>query len=62
MHRERYVDVELRGSGSIHLADTAFADLAGDAVGAEGGAGVQGHQCVSIEPGYCALVITNSDR
>ena len=29
-----------------HLAHAAFADLGGDGVGAEGGAGLQGHQFI----------------
>ncbi len=36
---ERYVAVELRISGSIHPAHAAFADLGGDGIRAEGGAG-----------------------
>ena len=43
--RKRARDHEtLRSSRSIHLAHAAFADLGGDGVGAEGGAGGEGHQ------------------
>ncbi len=44
MHLERHVPVELGVSGSIHLAHAAFADLGGDGVGAERGAGFKTHQ------------------
>ena len=30
-------------SGAVNLAHTAFADLGGDGIGAEGGAGLKGH-------------------
>ena len=40
---ERHVAVELGISGSIHLAHPAFADLGGDAIRAEGGAGGKRH-------------------
>ena len=40
---QRHVPVELGVSSSIHLAHAAFADLGGDVVGAEGGAGLQWH-------------------
>ena len=39
-HLERHIAVELRISGSIHLPHAAFADLGGDGIGAEGGAGL----------------------
>ena len=39
-HLQRHVPVELGVSGSIHLPHAAFADLGGDLVGAEGGAGL----------------------
>ena len=39
-HLERHVPVELRISRSIYLAHAAFADLGGDLVGTEGGAGL----------------------
>ena len=40
---EGYVPVELRVSCPIHLAHAAFADLGGDGVRAEGGAGGKRH-------------------
>ena len=42
-HLEGYVPVELGVPRSVDLAHAAFADLGGDLVGAEGGAGGQGH-------------------
>ena len=42
-HFERYVPVELRVAGLIHLTHAAFADLGGDVVVAEAGAYGQGH-------------------
>ena len=42
-HLERHVPVELRVSGSAHLPHSAFADLGGDLIYAEAGAGSEGH-------------------
>ena len=42
-HGEGHVPVELRVAGLPDLTHPAFADLGGDLVGAEGGAGVKGH-------------------
>ena len=39
--RTPIVPVELRVSGSIHLPHAAFADLGGDRIRAEGGAGLK---------------------
>ena len=38
---EGHVPVEFRVPGPIHLAHAAFADLGGDLIGAERGAGLQ---------------------
>ncbi len=43
-HLQRHVPVELRIPRSIHFTHPAFADLGGDGVGAEGGAGFESHQ------------------
>ena len=40
-HLQRHVPVELGVSGAIHFAHPAFADLGGDGIRAEGGAGLQ---------------------
>ena len=42
-HLDRHVSVKVGVSGSIHLPHTAFADLGGDLIRAEGGAGLEGH-------------------
>ena len=47
---ERHIAVERGVSGLIHLAHPAFADLGGDLVDAEAGAGGQGHGAASILP------------
>ena len=41
---ECHVPVELGIPRPIHLPHAAFADLGGDLIGAEGGAGLKGHQ------------------
>ena len=43
---KRHVPVELGVPRSIHLTHAAFADLGGDGIGTEGGAGLQRHQSV----------------
>ncbi len=48
---QRHVSVEFRIPGSIHLPHAAFADLGGDAVGPEGGAGGQAHGRGQYSPG-----------
>ncbi len=45
-HLKRHVPVELGVAGLPDLAHPAFADLSGDGVGAEGGAGSERHRLV----------------
>ena len=43
-HLQRYVPIERRVSGLPDFPHAAFADLGGDSIGAEGGAGLQWHR------------------
>ncbi len=51
-HLQRHVPVELRIPRLLHLTHAAFADLGGDAVGAEGGAGFERHGSVHRHPRF----------
>ena len=47
---ERHVPVELGVPCPIHFPHPAYADLGGDGIGAEGGAGCQGHSSGDRHP------------
>ena len=47
-HLQRHVPVELRIPRAIYLPHTAFADLSGHLVGAEGGAGLRSILVLSL--------------
>ena len=61
-HLDRHVPVEGRVPGTVDLAHAAFADLGGDGIGAEGGAGFKRHRSVQRDEALKLFVPILNER